>query len=242
MNGEASASGDDAISIMPVDRLDLRFAPRPWRFAMDRRREIDAFFADRQKLRSGMWNGRVLLMRDFSFTDGALGGAFFETDYAAFYTWCSWGFPDRAVTNCFAAGALRSADGAFVLGEMGPHTANAGHIYFPCGTPDPGDVAGSRVDLDGSVRRELFEEIGVGESDYHPDPGWFAIHAGPRIALIKVLRAHESADLLSRRIDGYLAREAAPELAGIRIVRSTVDFDPLMPTFVTAFLSHYWGR
>jgi hypothetical protein len=41
---------------------------------------------------------------------------------------------------------------------------------------------------------------------------------------------------LRRRILDYLAREAAPELADIRIVRSPRDFDPMMPRFVTAFL------
>ena len=54
--------------------------------------------------------------------------------------WRDWGFPDRAVRNCFSAGAIRASDGAFVLGVMGAQTANAGKIYFPAGTPDPSDV------------------------------------------------------------------------------------------------------
>jgi hypothetical protein len=33
--------------------------------------------------------------------------------------------------------ALRGADGAFLLGEMAPHTTNGGQIYFLAGTPDP---------------------------------------------------------------------------------------------------------
>jgi hypothetical protein len=123
---------------------------------------------------------------------------------------------------------------------MGRHTANAGGIYFPCGTPDPADVAGSAVDFDGSVRREILEEIGIGEGDYEPDPGWSAVVDGPRVALVKVLRAHASADALRRRIGAHLAREAAPELAGIRMVRSAADFDPRMAAFATAFLSHLW--
>jgi 8-oxo-dGTP pyrophosphatase MutT (NUDIX family) len=242
MTGASPAGGRDEISIVPVERLDLSLTTRPWPFAQERRGEIDAFFAERQRQRSGMWNGRVLVLHDFAVTNETFRGAFFETDYAAFHAWSQWGFPDDTVKNGFAAGALRSADGAFVLGEMGPQTANAGHIYFPCGTPDPADVAGSRVDLDASLRREIAEETGIGEGDYQADPGWYVILAGPRVALIKVLQARDTAAVLRRRVEETLVRQATPELAGIRLVRSPADFEPMMVTFVTAFLSHIWNR
>ena len=237
-----AAARDDAVSIVEVDRLDLRFAQRPWRFATERRREIDAFFAARQKQRTGMWNGRVMLMYDAAMANGTFRGTFFEIDYAAYHAWCSWDFPDGdGVRNGFSAGALRTADGAFVLGEMGRQTAYPGSIYFPCGTPDLSDVSGSRVDLDASMRRELREEIGIGEDAYAADRAWFVVDAGPRVALIKVLRAHEPAEALHRRIAAHLAREATPELAGIRMARSPADFNPRMPRYTTAFLSHVWG-
>ena len=52
------------------------------------------------------------------------------------------GSPDGHVANAFAAIVPWSADGAILLGRMGAHTANAGQIYFPCGTPDLDDVRG----------------------------------------------------------------------------------------------------
>ena len=37
------------------------------------------------------------------------------------------------IDNCFSMAALRSDDGAFLLGEMAHHTYSAGQIYFPAG-------------------------------------------------------------------------------------------------------------
>ena len=66
--------------------------------------------------------------------------------------------------------------------------------------------------------------------------------AGPRIAQVKLLQARVSAAELSERIRAHLAREQEPELADVRIVRTSGDFDPMMPVFVTAFLTDLWSR
>jgi 8-oxo-dGTP pyrophosphatase MutT (NUDIX family) len=137
-------------------------------------------------------------------------------------------------------GALRGNDGAFLLGVMAGHTANAGRIYFPAGTPDPDDVVGATVDLAGSVRREVVEETGLAFDTLDAEPGWVAVLAEPRIALMKVLHARESAAELRARILDHLVREREPELADICVVRGRDDLDPRMPPFVTAFLEYIW--
>jgi 8-oxo-dGTP pyrophosphatase MutT (NUDIX family) len=139
-------------------------------------------------------------------------------------------------------GALRSRDGAFLLGVMGSHTANAGRIYFPAGTPEPDDVADGALDLAGNVAREVAEETGLAADDYAAAPGWHAIPAGPRLALMKVLDADAPARDLHERMRTHIAGDQHPELADIRIVRGPADFDPMMPPFVTAFLSHAFGE
>jgi 8-oxo-dGTP pyrophosphatase MutT (NUDIX family) len=230
------------IEIVPVERLELAFAPRPWPFANERRAEIDAHFDALQRSNPMFWNGRMLLLYQHAIRGAVFHGAYLETDFASMLAWRHWGFPDAGMKNCFALGALQCSDGAFVLGVMGAHTANAGRIYFPAGVPDLSDVDGARVDLTHNVMREVREETGLTAADFEAEDGWTTVLAGPRIAQVKLLRVCETAAELRARILAHLASETQPELADIRIVRSAADFDPMMPPFVTAFLTHVWGQ
>jgi len=228
-------------SISHIDRLDLSFAPKPWDFAVERRDEIDAFFAALRRDKPSIWNGRVLMLHHHAIKDGVLHGEYLETDYASFAAWRQWGGPAAKVHDCFSAAAILAADGAFLLGVMGPHTFNGGKIYFPCGTPDPEDIVGDKVDLELSVRRELHEETGLSVAEFASEPGWTMITDGPLIAQIKVLRSGEDSVALRKRVLLHLASEQQPELADIRIIRKHKDLDPAMPRFVTAFLESRLG-
>jgi hypothetical protein len=64
------------------------------------------------------------------------------------------------------------------------------------------------------------------------------VFAGPRIALMQVLQARASAADLRARVLDHIARETKPELADVRVIRGRADFDPMMPPFITAYLSY----
>src|SRR5215469_6196660 len=226
--------------IVRLARAELRFAPRAWAFAQARRPEIDAHFAGLVRERPHAFNGQVLMLHEVAIDDGVLRGAYFETDFASFIAWRDWGWPDPSVRNCFGQAALRAADGAFLLGVMGAHTMNAGRIYFPSGTPDPKDIVGDDVDLDGSVLRELTEETGLTAADVSLDPGWHAVLAGPRLAMLKPVRSPLTAEELRARILGHIAAETHPELADVRIVRGPADLDGMMPEFIHDYLLEMW--
>ena len=228
--------------VLRIDRLELTFAPRPWPFAEQRRAEIDAHFDARRQKNPALWNGRVLMLHDHTIDGAVFRGTFVEVDYASFLSWHDWGRPDVGVKDCFAQGGLRAADGAFLLGVMAPHTANAGNIYFPSGTPDSNDIAGTAVDLEGSVWRELREETGLTAADVAAEQGWHTVLAGPLLAHIKILQAREDADALRARILDTLSRQPQPELSDIRIVRGPGDFDPRMGAFTRAFLMDMWRK
>ena len=219
-----------------VEALDLAFQPRRWPFAEQRRAEIDAHFAIKQREKPHLWNGRILLARDPDFAADRFSARYFEADFASFLAWRDWGFPDSGVFNGFGMGALRCSDGAFVLGEMGQHTANAGRIYFPSGTPDLDDIRDGAVDISGSVAREVEEETGLAPADYRAVPHWDCVVAGAAVAMIRMLNVDVSGDALRARIEANLARQSQPELSAIHLVRKTSDLTASMPRFVTTFL------
>lgn len=222
--------------IYRVASLDLPVEPWPWPFALERRTEIDAHFALQQREKPQLWNGRVLLGRHPVFSNDRFSASYFETDFASFLAWRDWGFPDQGIFNGFGMGALRCADGAFVLGEMGRHTSNAGRIYFPSGTPDLDDIRDGAVDMPGSVARELEEETGLAPGDYRGEPHWHCVFTGPAVAMIRILHVDIPGEALRMRIEGNLARQRSPELSAIHLVRRSDDLNPAMPHFVSAFI------
>ncbi|MGY3038354.1 hypothetical protein ACVIIV_007524 [Bradyrhizobium sp. USDA 4354] len=224
-----------------VTTLDLAVRPIAWPFAEERRAEIAAHFAEKQRERPKIWNGRVLLGCDAVFAGGHFTATYFETDFASFLAWRDWGFPDPAVFNGFGMGALRTSDGAFVMGEMAQHTANAGRIYFPSGTPDLDDVRDGALDVPGSVVREIAEETGLTADDYAAEADWHCVVSGRAIAMIRVLNLDMRGDEARARIEANLAREAEPELSAIHLVRGMGDLTPTMPRFVTAFIAQQFA-
>jgi hypothetical protein len=215
-----------------------------WAFERDQSAEIEAHWQKRLAQNPQLFNGRVLLMHrpeQVRSKDGCLEGTCFATDYKAFLAWRDFGCPDACVANLFAMAALRSADGAFLLGEMGAQTANAGRLYFPAGTPDLADLRDGRLDLEGSVWRELKEETGFNREEIDCDPGWTVVFHGAYIACMKTIRLHLSAAEASARVDRFLAQEKDPELSRLRAMFSSVDFDSdHMPEFMRAYLQYVW--
>jgi 8-oxo-dGTP pyrophosphatase MutT (NUDIX family) len=219
-----------------VTELDLKLRSEPWVFAEERRAAIDVHFARRVEEKPKLWNGRVLLGRNPVFRGNRFCADYFETGFDGFLAWIDWGFPDSGVFNGFGMGALRCADGAFVLGEMADHTANGGRIYFPSGTPDRDDISGLSVDIAGSVAREVEEETGLTSEDYRAAEHWDCVVTPTAIAMMQILHVASTGEALAAKIEANLARQASPELCAIHLVRNRADLKPAMPVFVTAFL------
>ncbi len=227
--------------IFSVARIETAYRPGPWRFAREEAARIEAHWRDCKAEKPKLFDGKVLLLRNGEFFHAPQGltfrGEFFDTDFRNFLAWRDFGFPDREVFNCFAMAALRSSDGAYLLGEMGAHTATAGKIYFAAGTPDLNDIFGDTVDLAASVAREMQEETGFAPDDAQVSPGWRVVVEGLKIACMQERRLDLSAGQACARVEKFIAADPDPELARLHAVRGAADIDAeRMPGFIQTFL------
>jgi 8-oxo-dGTP pyrophosphatase MutT (NUDIX family) len=234
--------------LLEVAELDLAFESSRWEFAERQAAAIATHWSRLTKAKPAMFNGRVLLLGQRVIetrSDGnlKLKGVYFETDYADFLAWTAFGHAGEPVDNCFAMAALRSDDGAFLLGEMAHHTYNAGQIYFPAGTPDPDDVFDDRVDLEASARRELLEETGLLAAETNIGPDWTVVITSQRIACMKLMTFPLPAIRLKARIEAFLARDPLAEFVRMHIVRDPEDIDEeRVPSFVADYLRYAFAQ
>ena len=219
-------------------RVEARLEPFSWAWRHDHQDLIAEHWRSRWSGNPAVFNGRVLMASGLEQAGETLQARFFETDYAAMIAWIAQGFPGEPVWNGFAMGALRCRDGGYLLGRMAPRTANAGKLYFPCGTPDPSDcLVGGEVDLTGSIVREIAEETGLSPDCYALETDWRVVEDGGHLAFIRRGSLALTGAETRARVTAHLAAEDRPELAGIEIVSRAEDADETaIPGVVTAYL------
>ncbi len=227
--------------LVAVDSVEFVLADWTWPFVTERRTEIDSYFVTLQRENPALWNGRLLLLRDFELAGSLLRATLFETDYANLLAGIDWKvMGGNEVRATFGVAALRASDQSYVVGTMAPHTRNAGQVYFPSGSLDAADVVGTTVNLLGNVKRELFEETGLPPDEFEYEPGWHAVFTGPRIPMLKTVLAKENGQTLRERILSNLATQEASEFSDIHLVRGPSDIDSRMPMWMRMFFAHIW--
>ena len=227
-----------------VAQVSARLVEHRWAWAEENASAVAANWERRRERTPAIFNGRVLMVAGTRLAGATLEADFFPTDYANLIAWTDMGEPDSGVANGFAMGALRTADGAFILGRMADHTANAGRLYFPCGTPDLSDVTeAGEVDLAASLVREIGEETGLNPAALSLQPDWTIVREGGLLAFMQLAQLSIDAATARERILAHLAADERPELSDIRIVRSLGDLgDAPMPAVVPAFLRDVFAR
>jgi len=244
MTTDRSTSGVENNSIVALDRVEARVEPYDWVFARESGPEIAAHWAKISAGKPAMFNGRVMLQHRAAIEDGVCRAGYFETDYAAFMSWRDFGHPGPVIRNGFAMAALRAADGAFLLGKMGEHTANPGKIYFAAGTPDREDVRDDgSLDLAGSVTRELCEETGLTLGEIDVEDSWTAVIQEGRIAFMRPVSVPLPADEARALMLSRMAEQEEPELSDIVVLRTLAECESYdLPPFMRRYLAHIYGQ
>lgn len=238
-----TGAGNAAIGITPLRSVEARFEPMPWDFAEEHSADIARLWADAAAAKPELFDGTVLLQHRWGIVDGVYRAAYSPVKYSSFVAWPQLGKPGQPRRNGFAMAALAAADGAFLLGVMGPHTFNSGKTYFPAGTPDMDDVlADGTVDLAGSLVRELCEETGLSEGEFTVAEDWTLVIDSHRAAFMKPVRMALPADEARRLILARLATDTDQELSDVVIVREPREvINPAIPDFVRAYIVRAFG-
>jgi 8-oxo-dGTP pyrophosphatase MutT (NUDIX family) len=227
---------------VPISSFDLRLHSGSWSFAEAEKLRITEHWRKLADANPRIWNGDVLICAGTQVADTVLTGRFIKTDYASFVAWRDWGWPDKSVSNVFGSAIVLSSDNALLYGRMAGHTLNAGKIYPPGGSLEMKDVsADGRVDVMGSLVRELAEETGLRAAD--ADRGeLLAVFDGPRLSVAQVFRFAESADMLAEQVRRYLRNGHEDELSDIEIVRVSSQIDSTMPGYAIALARYLVGQ
>lgn len=231
-------------AVVPLSRVEAVVEAYDWVFARENEAAIAAHWAKISAGKPAMFNGRIMLQHKAEITEGVFRARYFETDYAAFMTWRDAGHPGPVIRNGYAMAALRAADGAFLCGRMGEHTANAGKVYFAAGTPDREDLRpDGTLDLAGSVTRELREETGLTLDEITVGDDWTAVILPGRVAFMRPVALRWEAEEARKIMLARIAAQAEPELSDIIVLRDADDGADLdMPPFMRRYLSHIYAE
>jgi hypothetical protein len=214
-----------------------------WAFAVSNAPAIEEHWRARKAENPTLFNGRVFLMEA-----GGLAGDRFEAvlrpiDFKAFLFWKERAGADRHGLDCFGSALLVSREGHVLLGRAAGHTINEGLIYPPGGFFDERDVAGGRIDLEASVRREVVEETGLPTEWLTPEPHAWVTRTGAQISLAVEYRLPLSSAELRSAIMKNLSKEAVPELDDIVVVRSAADLaNPSISLYARVLLEVVLGQ
>lgn len=215
--------GDDDLALRRLRTISIGYREQTPSFARDRRSEIDARWTSAVADNPALFNGTVLLFEDVTVVGDTLTATGVPIDYAGFSAFKAWGGPEPRLMNLFGAAAIVSAEGHLLLGQMAPSTDDPGMVKLAGGTPDRSDVIDGRVDIVGSIARELAEETGLSAGEATADTALLAHFDFPSCAIMQVLRFSVSTEDLVSRMSAHLAAFGDPELSAIAVARTRSD-------------------
>ncbi|ABY38465.1 NUDIX hydrolase [Brucella suis] len=224
-----------------ISRADVRVLPGPLPYAEGNRASIAENWARECAANPTLFDGEVYLAPEATLKDGVLQAGFKRTRFATLMHWRRDPSPIRP-WHIFSVGVIVSGEGHLIAVRMGQQNVVAGKVYFPAGSIDDNDIFDARVDYDANCRREVREETGIDLADARAETQINLVTGNRSIALFRRYYFHVPSCDLVARIEGYLSREAAPELAEIIPDKAAGMMNEATPSYVRAFADWYFGN
>lgn len=215
--------------ILPVDDIDVRLDPGPHPFARDNAEAIAENWQHEIAANPALFDGMVVLLSQLAYRDSRLIGRCHAVNYSTFMLWRK-RRENSGVEHAYAHAMLVAGDNALVAIRMGPHTINAGRVYFAAGSFEPIDFRDGLVDVDFNMIREVREETGLDLSGAERGKRYHAMSTSSGTVIFRRYHAAAPADEIARRISAFVATETEPEIEGPVIIRHAADLpDGLSP-------------
>ncbi len=213
--------------------------PEPHPYEHENAAAIEANWQAEQARNPALFDGRTVLFSHVAMEDGILVGRCHDVRFASLLLWRNAG-RSAGAAHLFAMAAPVTADGAVLLGRMGPHTANPGQVYFAGGSLEPSDFVGAIADLDGNMRREVEEEIGLDFAREHAEAVLHVLATPVGTVVMRRYRLAATAAEIERRVDAFIAAQADPEIVEPVLIRSNGPRDPAVMPFVHRVLDWHF--
>jgi 8-oxo-dGTP pyrophosphatase MutT (NUDIX family) len=219
----ANPSGRPPV-VQAVAGFDARIVPGGgWPWAEANAGAIRRHWSAAVASNPALYDGRVLIAVRAEMRDGVLCSDHTEIPFSALHYWRSLSFPDADAFNLFGAAVVVTADRGVLLGRMGPGTANASFVYFPAGTPDRDDIVGDRLDVEGSILRELREETGLGADDLIASGERWAVRDAGILCCARRYDTPLTASEVEARVAAHIAADPHHELDLAIVVRRACE-------------------
>ncbi|MGQ0457007.1 MAG: NUDIX hydrolase [Hyphomicrobium sp.] len=234
---------DCPFGVFEAAAADLRVVDWSWPFANENRDAIDRHWDAACAANPRYFNGVVYLTANPRLENAVVRAELLAAQFKAVLYWRECGFADASVLDGFGSALIRSADGAVLLGRQRPGHINSGLTYLPGGFIDARDIAADgRVDIVGSVLRELEEETGLGAADGVPAPGLLVTRVGPQLSFAVTYQAQATADALVGKIMRRLDGDPHSELQEVVAVRRRNDLaGSTLPPYAALLMKHVFA-
>jgi 8-oxo-dGTP pyrophosphatase MutT (NUDIX family) len=206
-------------TVFRVDEVSIKILPGDHPFYLSERDAIAQNWAQEVAANPALFDGRMLLQARVGLAEGCLVSEGHVISFSTFLWWRKQA-DRRGALHIYAYPVIASSDNALVAIRMGRHTANAGMVYFACGSFELEDVRDGFCDPNYNMRREVLEETGIDLTEAQVEPGYHVAHFNRAVTLFRVFRFDQTAEQISKRIEAHMVVAEDKEIVGPVVIRS----------------------